>query len=65
MATREGKIFQHECSFVHSGGSVEVGEYDYEGLVSVNVGGSGEAFEFPPDHLWLICDGVSAASALW
>lgn len=49
---REGKIFQHGCSFVHSVGSVEVVEYDYEGLVSVNVGGSGEAFEFPPDHLW-------------
>lgn len=62
---REGKIFQHGCSFVHSVGSVEVVEYDYEGLVSVNVGGSGEAFEFPPDHLWLVCGGVSAASALW
>lgn len=45
---REGKIFQH--GFVHSEGSVEVVEYDYEGQVSVNVGGSGEAFEFPPDH---------------
>lgn len=33
-------------------------EYDYEDLAPVNVGGSGEAFEFPPDHLWLICGGV-------
>lgn len=44
---------------------MEVVEYDYEGLVSVNVGGSGEAFEFPPNHLWSVCGGVSAASALW
>lgn len=65
MATREGKIFQHGRSFVHSGGLVEVVEYDYEGLVSVNVGGNDEAFESPPDHLWLVCGGVSAVSALW
>ncbi|CAG14573.1 unnamed protein product, partial [Tetraodon nigroviridis] len=31
-------------------GSVEVVEYDYEGLLSVNVGGNDEAFAFPPDH---------------
>lgn len=65
MATREGKIFQHGCLFVHSGGLVEVVEYDYESLVSVNEGNSDEAFEFPPDHLWLVCGGISAVSALW
>lgn len=73
MAKREGKIFQHGRSFVHSGGSVEVVEYncvevveyDYEDLVSVIVGGSVEAFECLLDHLWLVCGGVSAASALW
>lgn len=43
---------------------MEVVEYDYEGLASVNVGGSGEAFAFPPDHLWLVCGGVSAGPVL-
>lgn len=64
MGTREEKICLHGHSIVRSGGLVEVVEYDYEGLASVNVGGSGEAFAFPPDHLWLVCGGVSAGPVL-
>lgn len=43
---------------------MEVVEYDYGGLLSVSVGHGDELVESPPDHLWLICGGVSAGLVL-
>lgn len=43
-------------------GPAEEGTCDCGGLLFVSVGG--EPVESPPDHLWLICGGVSAALVL-
>lgn len=64
MGKKEGKIFQYGRWFVQSEGPAEVVEYDCGGLLSVSEGHGDELVESPPDHLWLICGGVSAGLVL-
>lgn len=49
---------------VQSEGPEEGGTCDCGGLLSVSVGCGDEPVESPPDHLWLICGGVSAGLVL-
>lgn len=55
----DGKIFQHGALLVQSEGPEEGGICEYGSLLSVSVDCGDAPVESPPNHLWLICGGVS------
>lgn len=60
----EGETLRHEERLDQSEGQEEAGTYDCGGLLSVSVKFGDEPDEFHPDHLLLICGGVSAGLVL-